>query len=61
MPHDIDDFQLLDQIIDEELDCFNPEVLLQYLDVVVLINQFHEVLGPFLVVNAVDAGLRETL
>lgn len=61
MTHDIDDLQLFDQVIDEELDCLNPKVFLQHLDVVVLIDQFHEVLGPFLVVDAVDAGLRKAL
>lgn len=61
MPHDIDNFQLFDQIIDKELDCLNPKVLLQHLDVSILIDQLHEVLGPFLVVDAVDACLRETL
>lgn len=61
MAHDIDDLQLFDQVINKELDGFNTEVLLQHLDVAVLIHQFHEVLGPFLVVDAVDAGLRESL
>ena len=59
MPHDIDDLELTDEIIEEELDGLNPKEIFQFLNVCGLVDNFHEVLGPFFVVDAIDAGLGE--
>lgn len=57
--HDIDDFELLGEVVDEELDGFHSEVVLQLLHVLRLVHHLHDVLGAFLVVDAEDAGLGE--
>lgn len=59
--HDIDDLELSHQVVDEELDSLNAEVVLELLDIGSLIDHLHDVLGAFLVVDPVDAGLGESL
>lgn len=61
MPHHVDNLKLADESVHEDLDGLDSEELLQFLNVGGLVHDLHQVLGPFLVVDAVDAGLGETL
>jgi hypothetical protein len=57
---DIDDFELTDEGVNEDFDGFDAQEILEFLDVGRLVDHLHEVLGAFLVVDAVDAGLGES-
>jgi hypothetical protein len=57
--HKVDDFKLSYEVIDEELDDFNSEIVLQFFHVVGFIDEFHDILGSLLIVDAIDAGFGE--
>ena len=59
MSHDIDNLELPYQIIEEELDGLHSKEIFQFFNICGLVDNFHEVLGPFFVVDAIDAGLGE--
>lgn len=58
--HDIDDFELAYEIVYEELDSFHAELILELFHIRGLVNDFHDILRPFFVVDPVDAGLGES-
>ena len=58
--HDIDNFQLSDQVIDEEFNGLYSKKILYLFNICVLVNKLHQVFDLLFVVDTVDAGLWKT-
>jgi len=60
VPHNVDDLELANQVVNPEFDGFNAQEVLQFLDIGSLIDHLHDVLGSLLVIDSEDAVLGES-